>query len=207
MTESVDKPKLLGSPEARATRRAQLAESHMRPLAAFVERLRVLHPSFSIPDFDPWDGGTAAEVLFLLEAPGPKAIASGFISRNNPDETAKNFFELNRAAGLDRRRTATWNIVPWYVGSGTKIRAVRSADIAEAIASLRELLTLLPKLGAVVLVGQKAQGAERHVKAVAPNTRIFHSPHPSPMFVNNKPGNRAVIEARLHEVVKFLDQE
>jgi hypothetical protein len=25
---------------------------------------------YKIPYFDPWDGGTAAEVLYLLEAPG-----------------------------------------------------------------------------------------------------------------------------------------
>ena len=40
-----------------------------------------------IPHFDPLDGGSNAQVLFLMEAPGPKASASGFVSRNNPDET------------------------------------------------------------------------------------------------------------------------
>ena len=72
-----------------------------------------------IPQFDPLDGGIDAECLFLLEAPGPKAVNSGFVSRNNPDETAKNFFELNVGAGLERSKTITWNVVPWYVGSGT----------------------------------------------------------------------------------------
>jgi hypothetical protein len=65
----------------------------------------------------------------LLEAPGGRAVGSGFVSRNNPDETAKNFFLLNQEAGLPRSRTVTWNVVPWYVGSGEKIRAVTDADI------------------------------------------------------------------------------
>jgi hypothetical protein len=60
-------------------------------------------PDHAIPYFDPLDGGVGASVLFLLEAPGPRAVASGFISRDNPDETAKNFHEFNAAAGLARR--------------------------------------------------------------------------------------------------------
>jgi hypothetical protein len=66
-----------------------------------------------IPYFDPWDGGTAAEALYLLEAPGAKAVLSGFISRNNPDETVKNFFQLNQQAGIPRKRT---------VNGGRKVR-------------------------------------------------------------------------------------
>ncbi|MGH7717468.1 MAG: hypothetical protein ACREON_01305 [Gemmatimonadaceae bacterium] len=99
-------------------------------------------PEARVPDFDPWDGGTDAEVLYLLEAPGGKAVESGFISRNNPDETARNFFELNRAAGIPRQRTVI---------------------------------------------------------------RIFLSPHPSPLFVNNAPGNRERILGILREVACYLE--
>src|SRR6266581_3517335 len=117
MVPLVDKPKLLTDPQARVERRAQLQESHIAPLTAFVGALR--HeggPGVAIPYFDPWDGGVDAEILYLLEAPGPQAVASGFISRNNPDESAKNFFELNAEAKIPRKRTVTWNIVPWYIG-------------------------------------------------------------------------------------------
>lgn len=85
-------------------------------------------PQASIPDFDPWDGGVHAQVLFLLEAPGSKAVDSGFVSRNNPDETAKNFFELNRDAGIPRELTVIWNVVPWYIGDGARIRAAKSQE-------------------------------------------------------------------------------
>ena len=46
-----------------------------------------------------WALCTDAAILYLLEAPGRRAIESGFVSRDNPDETAKNFFLLNIEAG------------------------------------------------------------------------------------------------------------
>lgn len=40
-----------------------------------MEHLRVeTHCATAIPYFDPFDGGTTAKCLFLLEAPGPKAL-------------------------------------------------------------------------------------------------------------------------------------
>ena len=122
----IDRPKLLADAAARLSRSEQLGQPHVAPLTAFVAELRAERGiSANIPDFDPWDGGTEAELLFLLEAPGARAVASGFVSRNNPDETAKNFFELNREAGIPRRRTVIWNVVPWYIGTGTKIRPAK----------------------------------------------------------------------------------
>src|SRR5258708_7194323 len=91
-----DLPKLLGFPQICNDRQAQLHESHIAPLTEFVEALRAeVGVAAIVPDFDPWDGGIDAEILYLLEAPGPQAVASSFISRNNPDESAKNFFQLN----------------------------------------------------------------------------------------------------------------
>ncbi|WP_111658002.1 uracil-DNA glycosylase [Alcanivorax indicus] len=143
-----------------------------------------------MPYFAPWDGGVGARALFLLEAPGPKARNSGFVSMNNPDETAKHIFELIHDAGTDRRSIAIWNTVPWYIGSGTKIRPARSADIASGVESLANLFQLMPKLRLVVLVGAKARNARKHIQSVAPPLGLLSSPHPSPMFVNRRPGNR-----------------
>jgi hypothetical protein len=95
-----------------------LETPHITPLTAFVRQLRDKPEGpYAEPYFDPCDGGTAAECLFPLEAPGPRAIKSGSVSRNNPDETAKNFFVLHQEAGIDRTRTIVWNIVPWHVGN------------------------------------------------------------------------------------------
>ena len=202
----MDQPKLLGESEALEARLSQINDAHMTLLTSFVQRLRKsMGDEVVIPYFDPWDGGVDAEVLFLLEAPGPKARNSGFVSMNNPDETAKNFYEILREAGLDRKRIITWNTVPWYIGSGSKIRPANSSDIAQGIQSLAELLQLLPKLRAIVLIGGKAQKAERHVRDIAPHLEVFFSPHPSPMFVNRRPENREIVLRSWQAVQAFLD--
>ena len=196
-----DRPKLLGRPDALDSRLQQIEERHVAPLTAFVRRLRIkAGGDASIPFFDPWDGGTEAEILFLLEAPGPKARNSGFISRNNPDETAKNFFELLNEAGIPRRRSLLWNVVPWYLGTGKKIRPANASDIVSGIESLDELLGLLPRLRGIVLVGSKAQKAEGHLKQLRPSLFILACPHPSPMFINRRPENRQVLRNRLRIV-------
>ena len=189
---SRDEPKMLGRDEAIRERKAQLHQPHMAALTTFVADLRrEIGPSFYIPDFDPWDGGIGAELLFLLEAPGAKARDSGFVSRNNPDETAKNIFMISAEAGIDRTKTVLWNTVPWYIGTETNIRPAKRRDIEAGLSPLPRLLALLPKLKAVVLLGKPAERAVAHF---AERVQVFKSPHPSPMFINrNKLVNRAAI--------------
>lgn len=194
----MDAPKTLGSLEARQQRLVAIEDHHVAPLSAFVRSLRTeMGSGYEIPYFDPLDGGVKADCLYLLEAPGPKAVVSGFVSRNNPDETAKNFFLLNREAGIDRRRTIIWNIVPWYIGSGTRIRPANARDLGMAGPALVRLVALLPALHSIVLVGKKAATAESVVRALAPGALVYSVPHPSPMFVNRLPGNRALLLDRL----------
>ena len=205
MQAKADTPKSLGDSIVLAARRAQLNDAHVALLTQYVEMLRArVGSAAAIPDFDPWDGGVNADVLFLLEAPGAKAVQSGFVSRNNPDETAKNFFLLNQEVGIARERTVLWNIVPWYIGTGIRIRPANRADIAQGIGPLAELLPLLPALRAIVLVGQKPGAARRAIVELRPQVRIFDTPHPSPLFVNNKPGNRGRLLGALNDVASFL---
>jgi uracil-DNA glycosylase len=202
----MDSPKILGDKNVLEARLSQINDDHIAPLSGFVTKLRAeMGPSAAIPYFDPWDGGINAEVLFLLEAPGAKARNSGFVSMNNPDETAKNFFELCQEAGIERKRIVIWNAVPWYIGSGKKIRPAKSADISEGTESLDELLRLLPDVRAIVLVGLKAQKATRRVNEIAPTLKIFNSPHPSPMFVNRKPENRGILLSKWQDVRSLLE--
>ncbi len=183
--------KLLRDPVARGQRLASLELPHVAPLTAFVRALREeTGPEYSIPFFDPADGGQDAEILFLLEAPGPQAVRSGFVSRDNPDETAKNFLLLCEQAGIDRRRTVCWNVVPWYIGSGKRIRAATGQDVARGLQSLGRLLELLPRLTTVVLVGGKAARARGFVVEQRPRVSVVEMPHPSPMFINRSPDNR-----------------
>jgi uracil-DNA glycosylase len=203
--EAMDCPKLLSDVMAVQARLSQVHDAHMAPLTSFVHRLRSsMGPEAAIPYMDPWDAGVDAEVLFLLEAPGPKARNSGFVSMNNPDKTAKNIFITAQDAGVVRKRILLWNTVPWYIGSGQKIRPANSADIAAGIPSLNELLQLLPQLRAIVLIGSKAQKALTHIQNNAPHLKIFLSPHPSPMFVNRKPENREKLLGCWRDVGAFL---
>jgi len=196
-SDTRDHPKSLKDPRERAERISELRAPHIAPLADFVAQLRQeVGAEAAIPDFDPWDGGIDAEILFLLEAPGANAVKSGFISRNNNDQSAKNFHEISAEAGIPRTRTITWNIVPWYIGSGTKIRPANGGDIASGSSSLSRFLDLLPLLRVVVLVGRNAQRGEKLIRSLRPEIRIVNSFHPSPLFVNNSPGNRArIVEA------------
>ena len=202
-----DGPKLFRNQAAVEARKRQLYEPHIQPLTVYVERLRARFVDRDIPFFDPWDGGVNAQCLFLLEAPGRNAVASGFISRNNDDETAKNFFELNREAGLTRKITATWNIVPWYIGAETKIRAAKKTDITEGLSHFGQVLELFPKLRAVVLLGKKAEQAEMFLSQRAPKLKIFRSLHPSPLAINRWPGDRDQLVEALVDVAEFLSED
>lgn len=78
-----------------------------------------------------------APILLLLEAPGAKATrergGSGFVSPDNNDGTAQNMWELLAEAGYDRGAdVVTWNVVPWYIGSESKIRPADSEDLLQA---------------------------------------------------------------------------
>ena len=178
-----DKPKSLKFEEVKQNRRKFLQESHIAPLTHFVETLRVAErakrpPSLErehIPFFDPLDGGVKARCLFLFETPGGKAVESGFISRNNPDESAKTFFELNEEAELDRCLTASWNVVPWYLGDGKRIRAARVKDIKEGLEHLWSLLELLKDIQIIVLGGpQSPESQVRHRKLIPQPACVRH---------------------------------
>ncbi len=83
---------------------------------------------------------------------------SGFISPDNNDLSAQNMWDLLREAGIDRfRDVVTWNVVPWYIGDDSAIRAAEANDLADAGAAIRTLVSLLPNLRAVVLIGGAAQ--------------------------------------------------
>lgn len=207
-----DQPRLFRYKEAVEARLAQLQEPHIKLLTAFVEELRsevgsantpyfvALRSKFgsaniSIPYFDPWDGGINAECLFLFEAPGRKAVESDFISRNNNDPSAANFFKFSDRAGLLRKCTVSWNIVPWYIGSQAERRRPTEEDIGVGVPHLISLLDHLPKVHAVVLFGDETKRAKPYLSRLRRELQISDSPLPSPLFVNRSPqknGDRIV---------------
>jgi uracil-DNA glycosylase len=193
-----DGPKTLGNPEVRRARLEMLREPHIAPLTAFVDEIRReraasgADPSFRpeyVPYLDPMDGGIDARALFLQEAPGRRAVTSGFVSRNNPDETAKNNYVMQEDAGLRREDAVRWNIVPWYIGNDDKIRAALGTDLQEGRPYLSRFLELLPRLEFVVLLGKNAQlGWDRaHLTG---SWKIFRTHHLSPLALNTSPERR-----------------
>jgi uracil-DNA glycosylase len=171
----LDTPRLLRDPAQIARRRSELGQPHIKPLTEFAQSLRDRGYG-DVPDFDPWDGGISAQILFLFEKPGPRAFASGFISRNNDDRTAENTFQFLRQAGIPRCATCLWNVVPAWNGT----RELTGTELKNGSAALAELMPLLPNLKVVVLVGKRAAkswasyGNARALPAII-------SAHPSPV--------------------------
>jgi uracil-DNA glycosylase len=194
----------LASDVLRQARRDGLRDLHVTALTAFVEQIRAARGlSADVPFVDPADGGVSGQALFVLEAPGPKAVFSGFVSRDNPDFTASNLGKFLNEAGISRAHSIVWNIVPWYIGSGSKILPASKQDVREGLVHLRTLIAILPHLKAIVLLGRKAQSAYSGIGA-SPSVRVFHSPHPSPRYVNLDPDNRGKIVSVFQHVAAHL---
>jgi hypothetical protein len=169
------------SREAVERRLRMLQKPHIAPLTDFVKKLRRKYKTWEFPDFDPLDGGTNADILFLFEKPGPKTSTkgggSGFISRNNDDPTAEATFGFMQKACISRKRTVLWNFIPGW----NDTRGITKAELEMGMEELKELLSLLPKLRTIILVGKKAQRAERFIELRHSNLRIIKSIHSSPI--------------------------
>ena len=194
-----DTPRSLTDPAEIARRRGMLTLPHIQPLARYCEQLRAEGHLGAIPDFDPCDGGINARILFLFEKPSAKAFDSGFISRNNNDQTAVHTMNFMREANIPRGITCTWNIVPGWNGT----MKITAAELKAGHAALRGLTALLPHLKAVVLVGRKAElaGAELAESGYP----IISSLHPSPLNRGFAPDKWARIGDVWAEALAYLD--
>lgn len=141
-----------------------------------------------VPGFDPNNGNEKAKFLFLLEAPGPKAVESGRISFENRDPSAKEFRKELAVAGINRSEIAIWNIVPWYIGKtdGSAIRAANGDDVRNGMKYLPLLLDAMPNLKCIVLVGGAARRAHMFLSRLT-TARIVSCHHPSMRVVNSNP--------------------
>ncbi len=194
-----DTPRSLAQPEQLEERYSLLQAPDYAPLSTYIEQLRAqLHPQgLDVPHLDPAGGGVHSRILYLLEAPGPKAAqqrgGSGFISMDNDDQTARNVFLLTQQAGVNREWIASWNIVPWYVGNEERIRAVTPAEVVAGQTHLRQLVRLLPDLRVVVTLGKPAAQGWNAISAEYPQVMTLATWHPSGQALNAHPARRAHI--------------
>jgi len=173
-----------------------LDEPHIRPVSELVREIRRV-VGRDVPYVDPTLGGTEARILFLLEAPAAAAAhGSGMLSPDNDDGTAANVFRLYESSRLTRRWCLHWNVVPWYIGSGTRIRAASGADVLEGQQWLARLIQQLPDLRLVVAMGRPAgNGFARYL--LHEDARILPwlaVPHPSQRVLNASPDARPQLE-------------
>lgn len=204
-----DRPRSLRQPDLLAARLGRIDEPHVGPLNGWVRDLRRrLGATSIVPWFDPADGGVNAQILWLLEAPGPKATTerrgSGIISCDNNDGTAENTWRLRTEAGVDRRLVVHWNVIPAYLGTDTKIRAWDPTDVASAGPLLVELLDQLPKLRCVILGGGAAQQAWADHAPRGLQVEVIECPHPSPTNINTRPGNRELVLAAWQDALRAV---
>jgi len=124
--------------------------------------------------------------------------AADRVSRDNPTGTGRNLARFAEAAGLERRDTVIWNVVPWIVHApGATNRPVRRSEVTAGLALLPELLDVLPALCVVVLSGRPAAAADPVVRAHRPGLPVLQMPHPSPTIVCTSPAIGERIAATL----------
>ena len=141
-----------------------------------------------VPDFDPENGNEQAKFLFLLEAPGPKALETGLISFNNPDPSARNFKKQLAEVGIRKEDIAIWNVVPWYLGNESKstIRPAKLTDIEVALKYLKLIIASMQNLRCIILVGGAARKSHIALSSFT-EARIFSCHHPSAKVINTNP--------------------
>jgi hypothetical protein len=199
-----DQPRSMRDPAVRERRKAMLNLPHMLALKTFAEKLR--RPGLEVPDFDPADGGVSARALFLFEKPGPmtasggkgKRSGSGFISRDNDDPTAEAVFKFMREAEIPRELTIMWNVIPWWNGT----RAVTKTELQTGESSLSELVHLLSKLRAIMLVGKNAARAKSYCENSG--LTVFTCDHPSPLVRARWPNRWSAIKSEWRKVASFI---
>ncbi|WP_157598365.1 uracil-DNA glycosylase [Phycicoccus sp. Root101] len=140
-----------------------------------------------MPWFDPAGAGTKAQVLLLMESPGPQTVAVGdlgFSSLDNEDPTTQKVRRAMTLSRLDPAHCLRWNVIPWaLLGPDGRRRSPRVDDLEDARPALTTLVSGLPFLKVVVTFGGAAlEGWMRYLTltdtpVLVPTLAV---PHPSP---------------------------
>jgi uracil-DNA glycosylase len=154
-----------------------------------------------MPRIAPTYGGVEAEVLFLLQDPGPgtaQASASGFLSHQNDDAASELLAHSLDDADLPACRTTAWNAFPWYRSEDAGRPS--AAEVGAALPLLADLLDRLPRVRVVVPMGPVAQEAwtrfaQQHPARANAYLRV-DAPHPGDATTHAADLVGALAEAR-----------
>lgn len=177
---------------------ARLEEPHLLPIMDLIRAWR--RDGLDVPNPDPNDGGVRAKAVFLLESPGPCAVGTNFISRDNPDPSARNMKAVLKLAGLERDETFLWNVVPYCVSTSSRNANASPRQVREAAPLTQKLIDIMPDLRAVVLCGIPAQRATRYLTIAC---RVFKTFHPG-LRAYNRPRCREHFHETFAEVAMHV---
>jgi hypothetical protein len=181
-------------------------EDKMKPLVALMGELREISEGRTVPNFDPDDGGVDAEVLLLFQDPGPKVEETTFISKDNPDSSARRVKGIEREVDLDRGRTVRWNVVPWQILDGDRKSEMKRVKDEKCLTHLLKKFEGR-NLKAVALFGSSRVWAfADEVKKARPDLEVFDTYHPGDRGVNRWPHVLPHIEKTYREIKDFLDR-
>jgi uracil-DNA glycosylase len=136
----------------------RLDEEHVRELTAIIEGIRQRPGRPHVPNVDPNDGGSLASALFLLESPGPKAVGTEFVSRDNPDPSARNMGRALDNAGFSRKEYVLWNVVPQCISTREQNRKPSRTQVGDAVADTLNFIRALKEPKVIVFCGRAASG-------------------------------------------------
>lgn len=183
-------------PRFRQTQLDGVYAEHIAPINRLVDRLRDTAGGGWMPHVAPIYGGVNARILQVMRDPGPKTnsevgfAGSGFLCLENDDATAERLATLLDEVNLQASDCVAWNAYPWY------INAPPNAEQLEAgVQPLVELLTLLPRLQVVMLLGNHAQSSwgrlGKREPDVARRYRVIETRHTGHMAFIGTPKQKA----------------
>lgn len=198
-------PRAMASTQFRHAQWELRYAEHIEPINRFVDRLGSLGTLPRPPYVAPLYGGVNAELLNVLQDPGPmtqEGRGSRFICLENDDPTAENMANLLAAARIAPSRAMLWNAYPWYINSRPN-----SAQLHSGARVFAEVLRLMPKLRVVMLNGGAAQAmwdiARRQGAELPAGAKIISTFHTSRRALCRS-GQRAHVEAAFREAAQLL---
>lgn len=148
--------RLMRNPEFRQRQWEHRFDQHIAPINHYVDTLRKVAGTDSVPYVPPMYGGIKARLLSVLRDPGPKTQdkigGSGFICMENDDPTAERLSNLFAGVNIPAEDIVPWNAYPWYIN-----KKPTPSEIEAGILPLKTIIDLLPNLTVLMLHGGEAK--------------------------------------------------